>query len=351
MSVCAVRALQPSQPKLWHDPLTEPSSFDVIDAPPAQRGSDVEPGSSIFTPGYAASLVRAALGASSRSLDQQTLTLSGNAIFRAELADGRTVAVRISRRRGAFAYTQHNFSTLGALGLSVPDVLASGATSDGGSFVILNWIPGRDLQYELARLTQVQTTQIAAMVSDWQTRVASLPESKGFGWAPIGAHAPLARWTDLFGLPANATHPPDPAAPLEHLRARLRAVRRRIEPYFASLRPICFLDDLTIKNVIVEDGALRGVIDVDFVCYGDPNLSIGTTLAHICADVGESGQLYADALIENAKPSELALRAIYFYCALWVIGFLASATASGNTERAERLTTAADHMLRVAEAK
>jgi hypothetical protein len=38
-----------------------------------------------------------------RAIEQQTLTQSGNAIFRADLADGRVVAVRVSPRAGSFA--------------------------------------------------------------------------------------------------------------------------------------------------------------------------------------------------------------------------------------------------------
>ena len=293
--------------------------------------------------------MQAALRVPLRTIERQTLTLSGNAIFHAELADGRDVAVRISPRRGSFAYTQHNLSALGKLGLIVPTVLAAGSTATEGSFVILNWIPGRDLQYEFSSLNDKQTTRIAETISDWQRRVASLPESRGFGWAPIGAHAPLAKWTDLFGLPAPAATMPEPGAPLDHLRARLRAVRRDIEPYFASLHPICFLDDLTTKNVLVEHGELRGIIDVDFVCYGDPLMSIGTTLAHIAADVGEAGHFYGEELIRCAQPSAQANRAIYFYSALWLIGFLANAVTAGEDARSNELAAAADHMLRAAE--
>lgn len=297
----------------------------------------------------AASLVHAALRVPLRTIERQTLSLSGNVIFHAELVDDREVAVRISPHRGSFAYTQHNLSALSALGLSVPTVLASGPTAAGGSFVILNWIHGRDLQYEFVHLSKRQTTQIAETVSDWQRRVATLPESKGFGWAPIGAQAPLARWTHLFGPPAAAATSPEHVTPLEYLRGRLRAVRRDIEPYFASLRPTCFLDDLTVKNVIVEHGALRGIIDVDFVCYGDPLMSIGTTLAHIAADVGEAGHFYGEELIRCAQPSALARRALFFYSALWMTGFLASAVAAGHSARAEELAVLADHMLSAAE--
>jgi Ser/Thr protein kinase RdoA (MazF antagonist) len=66
-------------------------------------------------------------------------------------------------------------------------------------------------------------------------------------------------------------------------------VRSGLEPCFHVVRPRCSLDDLTLKNALVHDGALSGVIDVDFACYGDPLLAIGATLASIAANVGERG--------------------------------------------------------------
>jgi aminoglycoside phosphotransferase (APT) family kinase protein len=269
-------------------------------------------------------------------VSRQTLTESGNAIFRVQLADGRAVAVRISPRRGMFGFTQHNLDALRRLGLPVPNVLASGATAAQGSFIILEWVPGQDLQYELASMSAQQMTRIAETVTDYQKRVASLPESKGFGWAPIRQHATTAQWTDIFGLPSSE-EPSDHAPALEHVRARLRAIRRSVDPYFSSLRPICFLDDMTVKNVLVDHGDLQGIIDVDFVCYGDPLMTIGTTVAHIAADVGEAGRFYGEELIRCASPSRDAHRAIYFYSSLWMTGFLAAAEAAGQVQRAAEL--------------
>jgi Ser/Thr protein kinase RdoA (MazF antagonist) len=297
----------------------------------------------------AAEVAQAALKTGVHHVSRQTLTQSGNAIFRVQLADGRAAAVRINPRRGIFGYTQHNFDALRTLGLPVPNVLASGATAAQGSFIILEWVPGQDLQYELASMSAQQMTRIAETVSDYQKRVASLPESRGFGWAPIRRHATAAQWTEIFGLPSSE-EPPDDAPALEHVRARLRALRRSVEPYFASLRPTCFLDDMTVKNVLVEHGDLQGIIDVDFVCYGDPLMTIGTTLAHIAADVGEAGRLYGEELLRCAAPSRDAQRAIYFYSSLWMTGFLAAAEAAGQAQRAAELLQATDAMLRTAEA-
>jgi Ser/Thr protein kinase RdoA (MazF antagonist) len=297
----------------------------------------------------AAEVAQAALKTGVHHVSRQTLTQSGNAIFRVQLADGRAAAVRINPRRGIFGYTQHNFDALRTLGLPVPNVLASGATAAQGSFIILEWVPGQDLQYELASMSAQQMTRIAETVSDYQKRVASLPESRGFGWAPIRRHATAAQWTEIFGLPSSE-EPPDDAPALEHVRARLRALRRSVEPYFASLRPTCFLDDMTVKNVLVEHGDLQGIIDVDFVCYGDPLMTIGTTLAHIAADVGEAGRFYGEELLRCAAPSRDAQRAIYFYSSLWMTGFLAAAEAAGQAQRAAELLQATDAMLRTAEA-
>jgi hypothetical protein len=322
---------------------------------PAQARREPEHGNmNVSTPATpvsddeAARLVHAALRVEPLSINRQVFTQSGNAIFQAELADGRVVAVRVSPHSSTFAFTSHNLDVLRQLGLPVSTVLASGTRGANGSFVILDWIPGRDLQFEFAQLNAAQATHIAGTVADWQRRVASLPKSNGFGWAPIGGHAACARWTDLFGAPSTET-PLDSAPRLEHLRHRLRLARRSFEPYFATLHPTCFLDDLTTRNVIVERGVLRGLIDVDFVCYGDPLMAVGTTLAHIAADVGEAGRFYGEELVRCSAASTQEQRAIHFYSALWITAFLAAAEEAGLTQRADELAGIADTVLNAAE--
>ncbi|VWC86918.1 hypothetical protein BLA18112_03040 [Burkholderia lata] len=297
----------------------------------------------------AAALVRHALQIEPVSLVPQLLTQSGNTIHRVELADGRTVVLRVSPQPAAFAHTAPNLDALRALGLPVQQVLAAGPAASGQSFVILNWLDGFDLKFALPAMRADQMAAVAERVTDCQQRVAGLPASRGFGWAPIGRDAAHARWTDLFGAPASAPAAVE-ATPLNHLRARLRAMRATLEPYFAACTPVCFLDDLTTRNVIVDNGTLSGFIDLDFVCYGDPLLQVGTTLAYLAADVGDAGRAYGDALVDCRSPSGDARRAMYFYAGLWATGFLASAETAGDAWRIRMLEPAAGALLDAAEA-
>jgi aminoglycoside phosphotransferase (APT) family kinase protein len=289
--------------------------------------------------------VQAVLQVQPSSVVRQGLTDSGNIIFRAVLPDGLSVVLRVSPHRAAFAGTRHNLDILRELGLPVATVLGAGPIETGGSFIILSWVPGRDLQFELARMSPEQMTRLAQAITGHQKRVGTLPEGLGFGWAAIGKNPGAAAWTEIFGVPATDPIPAD-APPIAHLRGRLCAVRRAVEPYFAGVRPVCFLDDLTIKNVLVEDGTLQGIIDVDSVCYGDPLLAVGSTLALIAAEIGAAGQFYGEELVRCWNPTRNELRAIRFYAALWSIGLL---SVAGDPARAQALGSIADDMLRLAE--
>jgi aminoglycoside phosphotransferase (APT) family kinase protein len=297
----------------------------------------------------ATALVRHALQVEPVALVPQLLTQSGNTIHRVELADGRTVVLRVSPQPAAFAHTTPNLDVLRALGLPVQQVLAAGPAALDQSFVILNWLDGFDLKFALPAMRADQMAAVAERVADCQRRVAGLPASRGFGWAPIGRDATHARWTDLFGAPAAAPVAVE-ATPLNHLRARLRAVRATLEPYFSACTPVCFLDDLTTRNVIVDNGVLTGFIDLDFVCYGDPLLQVGTTLAYLAADVGDAGRAYGDALVDCWSPRGDARRAMYFYAGLWATGFLAAAETAGDAWRIRVLEPAARALLDAAEA-
>ncbi len=292
-----------------------------------------------------ASYLRAATPLAAQRIVRQSLTESGNDIFRVDLESGACVAVRVSPRPAAFRHTERNLAALRALGIPVPRFLADGPTDGGGAFVILEWLPGQDLIHALAGLSDNAALGIAQSVTDIQRRVGTLPESRGYGWAPIGHHATLLRWSEVFGAPAAPEPLAADAAPAERLRHRLREIRTTLEPYFASVRPLCFLDDLTTKNVIVAEDAVRGIIDVDFVCYGDPLMAVGTTLAQLAADAGDVGVVYGRALLDAWNPLGDARRAVHFYAALWALGFLSAAATAGDEARVANLTPRVENFL------
>ncbi|HYZ73327.1 MAG TPA: hypothetical protein VE641_09635 [Chthoniobacterales bacterium] len=61
----------------------------------------------------------------------------------------------------------------------------------------------------------------------------------------------------------------------------------RYETYFAGVRPVPFLEDTTTKNVLVDQGRLTGVVDVDQLCFGDPLLTVGFTKMALLANAND----------------------------------------------------------------
>lgn len=282
----------------------------------------------------------------------ETLSKSGNRVFCVGLAGGRKVILRVSPHRNTFAFTRAHVQILSRLSVPVPAVLASGATATGGAYVILSWLPGRDLLFELPGMSQGQMSALARHWVGISRRIAGLPRVQGFGWAPIGRGGPMERWTDVFGEAAKDERElPVDRSFLGESRARLRALRAGLEGYFGTVEARCFLDDHCLKNILVLDGGLSGVIDVDFVFYGDPLMAVGATLAEIVRYVGECGRFYGQELVRQWSPQGEERTAIRFYAALYATGFLSLIDASGAPGEADRLTSAIKKWLVAGEAE
>ena len=282
-----------------------------------------------------------------RMVRQPSSGESGNTTFRVELCDGRCVALRTSAQSRTFAFTQSNLLCLRSLGLPVPSVLAGGLLSGGGSYVILSWIAGSDFVQEVDRMTRPELSRLARQWVQFQRQVMQLPPSTGFGWAPIGHRAPLEQWTQVFGPGGPAASDDDSC--LGRLRCRLRHVRAGLEPYFRTVRPLCFLDDLTLKNILVDRGALSGIIDVDFVCYGDPLLVLGGTLCEIEFEAGQNRRFYGQELVRLWAPGAMEQRALWFYASLCAVGRLSLTDPATHPARAAALASAAGRWLCSAE--
>ncbi len=268
-------------------------------------------------------LVRDALGEEAGAVTHQDFGHS-SLTFDVALA-GRGVIVRTHDDAGAFAATGRNLAALAGLGLPVPRVLAEDLTGEHFPFgwMILEKIPGRDLRDELPAMSRAQMTRLAGQVVGFQKQVMALPAGAGFGYAPLGEAGPFASLWDLLhegeAATAGVTEP------------RLAALVQSREEYFRQARPVCFLDDLTTKNVIVQGGELQGLVDFDFVCYGDPLFWLGLTATVLASDLGPRERFYGDELcrLMDLTAGQRATVALY---AAWIsLGFVQKFGA-GETE-------------------
>ena len=211
----------------------------------------------------------------------------------------RNVIVRTNHNAQVFAKTERNLAILRELGLPVPVVLFSDLTQTRVPFayMILAKIPGRDLRYELAGMTAVQMTRLAEQIVGFQRRVIKLPPGMGYGYVAIGEQGPCASWWQLLRPDHNEQSADATACRLiDEYEKRVLEQARRYEAYLRQVPPTCFLDDVTVKNVIVQSGELQGLVDFDCVCYGDPMYWMALTAVGVVSDVGTKELFYVEEL-------------------------------------------------------
>jgi aminoglycoside phosphotransferase (APT) family kinase protein len=110
----------------------------------------------------------------------------------------------------------------------------------------------------------------------------------------------------------------------------VRSLLERLRPYFDEATATSFLDDTTTTNVLVSDGRLSGIVDVDEVCYGDPLFTLGLTqmlLMHAGHDLD-----YTTAWSHTLMLSEEQHQLVCSYEALFGMVFLGELGQQSNAD-------------------
>lgn len=269
-------------------------------------------------------IVQEVFGAEPIAIERMTVGRI-NVVYSVRLQD-REVVVRMNENPFVMKGTSQNISILAQLGIPVPRVIMEDLTRERHPFhyMILEKIPGRDLGQEIGDMTREQMAQLAQTIVYYQKLVAKLPLGSGYGWVPIGDKGEVPSWSDLIRNDFNNG--------LSNVQKVLSSVEidRIIQgldslmPYLDRIQPVCFLDDVTTKNVIMLNGELQGIVDLDCVCYGDPLYMISLTQTAICADdMDESYLYYIDELCRAWDLTVDQRRIVDFYSLIFAMNFLA----------------------------
>ena len=207
-------------------------------------------------------------------------TGSQHFVFDVETASGRRVVARLSRpeqveaARSAVIWS----NLLRPIGVPLPELLQADLSMKRLAYpvLLLERLPGEDLGAAYDHLTRAELYALSERLIAVQDTVMRLPEGRGYGYAasPDGPF-PHPTWRAVV------------AASLARSRARIRSAGIVGESvidsaeaaaarfgYLDRVRATPFLHDITTKNVIVHEGRLSGIVDVDDVCFGDPLLLI-----------------------------------------------------------------------------
>ncbi|MFZ1989334.1 MAG: aminoglycoside phosphotransferase family protein [Alphaproteobacteria bacterium] len=272
----------------------------------------------------AASIVECALGRKPVHIERFT-TGSHHFVYDVTLEDGEHVVARLSwpSQVEAAEGAVHWSKKLMPIGVPLPRLIYADTSKRDVPFpyVLLERLPGRDLADEFEKMTRAERRALAFELAEIQAKVRALPEGKGFGYAFKG-DAPFSDWRSVVfgGIERSRKRIKEIGYFDESWADRVERAALKFESYFARIRPIPFLHDITTKNVLIENGKLTGIVDVDSLCFGDqlilPALIRMALVAH-----GKDAS-YADDWVEALALTDEQRGALSVYVAECCLDFM-----------------------------
>lgn len=220
--------------------------------------------------------------------------------------------VRCSGDKNAYEETVCWLKKLSAIDVPVPNVLFCGQHRQY-SYLILNYIEGRDIGLVYRGLTSEEKKKIAKDVIAIQRKVSQLPlENIDGEWSWV-------RFVDDMLENAEKLIARNGYFDVQRV-VRLREQKFLLEKYFADVKPVAYLDDISTKNLLIHNGRLSGIIDIDRIGAGDDLTYIAMTyvaLLNMNCDTD-----YAEYLLKERGCTALEMRAFWFYSLMYCVDFM-----------------------------
>lgn len=253
--------------------------------------------------------------------------------------ENKELIVRINDNWEVFKGLEENIHVLKDIGLPVPKLVYCDLSKDTYDFAyaILEKLPGHDLRYEIENLSSEEMSNIAEKVVFYQKTVGNLPLGKGFGKCNIGEKGIYNSWTDFLIYQLSRLKPYMDKVMNSDLSDEIMNLLKEFEVYFYDVKPICFLDDISLKNIIIDKCMLQGLIDFDWVCYGDPLYNIALVQTGIMLHLQPKCMHYVNELLRVWEVKDYEKTIIDFYSIIHAADFLGFQLKRNNKELIDKL--------------
>ena len=191
-------------------------------------------------------------------------------------------------------------------------------------YFVMSFISGKDLGIVYSSLSQNEKKIIAKKIIGFQKEIKKLPMAKGFG--SLNSYEDSENicfsWEESLLNDINRAEDAiikNGIFSVEYV-LKLKQIMPNFKEYFSSVKPEPFLDDITTKNVLINEGKLSGIIDLDWISFGDEVLFLGlVTMALLSMNADLD---YADYLKDEMKLNEKQERALKFYVLMFCVIFM-----------------------------
>jgi hypothetical protein len=274
----------------------------------------------------AVAIVERRLGVAVETIERFPSGLA-NYVYDVRLVDGRRLVARLAHSVDALATTRAAVywnRLLRPRGVPLPRLLGwELRPPEGVPYLWLERLPGRELGEVFPALARPQQRVLAGLIVGIQRSVGQLPDGPGYGFAnSYRANELLPSWEAV--LRAELARGREwitraGVVDVAHV-ARVESRLPDFAAYCAAIAPTPFLDDTTTKNVLIHEGKLSGIVDVDWLCFGDPLFTVALTRMALLSRGWETA--YIEDWLELLDANAAQRAALEIYTAIFCVNFL-----------------------------
>ncbi|MCH5259650.1 MAG: phosphotransferase [Lachnospiraceae bacterium] len=235
----------------------------------------------------------------------------GNYVYIVECA-GVKYVVRCSMEQNAYPDTIYWLEKLASIDIPIPKVIAKGKF-DGYEYMILSYFEGEDIGLVYEQLTDDDKKEIAKEIAAIQDKVAALTLEKlepDWSWRAT-VEEMLERSRER--IVKNGYFDAEKVD-------RLWELMEPLEDYFASIKPVAYLDDVSTKNLLIHNGRISGIVDIDWMGIGDKLTYVALTnmaLLNMECDTD-----YVKYILDEMQLNDVEKKAFLFYTLVFCVDFM-----------------------------
>lgn len=221
--------------------------------------------------------------------------------------------IRCNDENNAYENTIYWLRQLEKVNIPVPKVLANGKYQNY-NYVILSYLDGKDLGIVYPTLSNDEKRKIAREVVRIQNVVSTIE---------VGDIEENWTWNNSFiqYMLDRAKERIEKNGYFDINKVeRLRKMSKLLQDYFYQIEPIAYLDDISTKNLLIKEGAVSGIIDVDWIGIGDKLTYVA--LSNVALLNMDFDTDYIDYLLQEMKINQIEKKAFIFYSLLFCVDFM-----------------------------
>jgi fructosamine-3-kinase len=189
--------------------------------------------------------------------------------------------------------------------------------------LLMNRLLGNDLVNVYPELNEADKKNLASEIIKIQTLASTLPEGPGFGIVDSYEHAhEFKTWYDFLmqrlqffenEVKNNKVFSPENVS-------QVISIAKNMKEDLKSIPATPFLWDASERNVIVHNGKITGLVDVDELCFGDPLFVIALT--SVALELEKQDTVYTDYWEKLLNLDKKAKMRLAFYRLFYATAFM-----------------------------